>query len=320
MRREDALPGADRVVLTAASGPREWDSAVLGLPGAVPFHAWDFLVAAAEAWGVRFEPLVARRGPTVIGGVPRLVERRVGLRWVNHLNLLNFIGPAARPEDLAAVLAAVARLEPHRTVRERQEVRLAPTAAPEVTGWRRRTATSMVVPLASRTREEVLAQGSRNFRKDAARLARKYGTVIEPATEPDLRIALPRLMEQVFGRQGLAAPYTPETYWRVYQAFAARGTVHALTARIEGEVASIAVALLDPSSEIAYEWVAADDPRFRRAEVSLAVQRAMILWAHETGYAGYELLGGSTEGLTAFKRSMGAQEFPYSVYVRGLRA
>ena len=296
----------------------EWDAAVLDRPDAIPFHAWDFLQACADAWSVSFEPLVARVGGTVVGGVPRMVDHRYGMRWVNHLNLVNFLGPAADAEHVGPLLEALGAHERLRTVRERQEVRLAPDRAPSPQGWQRRVATSMVVPLADRSVEDLTRQAGKNF-KAAPRLARKFGTLIEPSTEEDLRSTLPALMHQVFDRAGHPTPYADDTYWRVYEAFAARGAAHAVTARIDGEVAGVSITLVGRSS-VAFEWVSADDARFRPAETSLATQRALILWAHEAGYSGYELLGGTTEGIAAFKRSLGAREEEYVVYERGLRS
>src|SRR6478752_6417540 len=151
------------IELRPARGAQEWDEAVAAQPGSTPFHTWDYLEPAARDWGVSFEPTLAHHAGSVVGVVPQLVDRRLGLRWTNHLTMVNYLGPAVDREHLPATLTAMIN-ERWRTVRDRQEVRVAPEDAPEVRGWTRRTASSMIVPLADRTLAEVEAQASKGFR------------------------------------------------------------------------------------------------------------------------------------------------------------
>lgn len=295
-------------------GAAEWNDAVAGRRTSTPFHAWEFLEPAARDWGLAFEPLLAICGSDVVGAVPLLVDHRGGLRWVNHLPLVNYLGPAVDAEHLPATLAALAARGRWRTVRERQEVRLDPADAPEVRGWTRRIGTSMVVPLEGRTVDELGRQASRGFRQAPGR-SERFGLTLAPSTLQDLRDALPHLEHEVFGRHDVQPPYGDATYAQVWQAFDELGLAHAVTASVDGVAVGVTVVLV--RGDVAYEWVSAADGS--NARPSMAVRRHLILWAHAAGHRSYDMLGGSTPGITAFKQSLGAVEQPYVIYERGIR-
>lgn len=306
------------VVLRRATDPAQWDELVFALPAATPFHTWTFLESSARHWGHAFEPLLALVDDEPVGVVPLVAQKRYGvLRWVNNTKEYAYAGPAVRAEHLSSVLAAMARRHGLTTMRERQEVRVDPEFAPDVAGWTHRPGTTMTVHLTGRTVEDLEKGSSRQFRGSPKRAA-EHGLVIESATDEDLTTAVPALMQATYGRQGLPSPYDDGAYLRVAREFAARDQLHAVIARVGDRAAGMGIVLV--TGDRSYLWVTAQDPEFSTAQPSMAVERAHVLWSHERGLAAYDLIGGSTEGIARFKRSVGAVDEGYTIYERGRRA
>lgn len=205
------------------SSPGAWDDAVLSLPAATPFHSWAFLASYAAVAGLRFEPLLVRRGGRVVGGVPQLVTRRGPFRWVNHGLPFCFAGPALPTELLTNAMHLLRRRCRPRTVRARLEVRGVVPPDLGSAGWLTRSGETMVIRIGGRDEHSLLGRTSRTFRQQL-RHAERAGVVVAPATDTELDVVLPDLVGARFRAQALPSPYPAALVAAVRQAFAGSGS------------------------------------------------------------------------------------------------
>jgi len=284
--------------------------------GATFFHRWDWLATMSRALDKHFLPLGVYHGDALVGLAPLLVKR-VGpyknVNWAPFPYLGPLIPAALWPHALQALddyqrrngigLAAFG-FAPDAAVDE---------AALRAAGYAVHTDTTMVLPLAGRSEEDLRAGMTSHGRKNLKR-AERGGVEIRVSTESDIKDELPAITEEVFAPRQQAPPYPSAAAHLFWESYHANPEVRMATAYYDGEPAAVSITIGD--GRRAYFWQGAGRHRFRNANPNAAVYWDGILWARERGYAALDMVGTPDPGIAYYKSTFGAVETPYLVAAR----
>jgi hypothetical protein len=293
---------------------KRWTAARQHLPGAAAFHRQDFLQLAAQALDGDLRLLADVDGGAL---VPLLMRRRAAWWSVNWVPF-PYLGPLARPgrwtetaealdADLAELRLGIAKVS--LSTAEPEAV-----AAFAARGWRVYLDTTMVVKLGGASEEQLLDTMSRSARREI-RGATESGLSVRAATREDVTVHLPRLVEAVFARQGMASDWparqTAELAWPLIE----RGDGWRATATVDSEGATQAVAVVLEDGDAHYLWwggAARHECPFAQA----ATYWELIRHGLRSGAARLDLVGAPNQGIRTFKARFGARPEPFLVAER----
>jgi hypothetical protein len=160
--------------------------------------------------------------------------------------------------------------------------------------------------------------GRRSLEK--LRATRRAGLKIRDATEHDLRVLAPRLLETTYSRTGLESPYPEALHQQLLDLKDPDCRAHARVALVEDAagaetVLGMLLCLTDRCRAHSL-WYAKDyaNPLARKLAVEESLIADMAVRARALGCKEYDL-GGGPEGIKEFKRRLGAEPRSY-VYVK----
>lgn len=300
-------------VILRPAAPAAWDEFVAAHPRATPFHLAAFLTTAGRCLDLRTHLTFAEADGRVIGAVPLLVRSHGPFALVNHRLPVPYLGPLLDPGyGPETVLPAVRRfLRPqpllHLAVQSVDPYRPAPRGA----GWTcDPDLDSYVVPVEGRDDDGLLALFA-GSRRSKLRRALRAGLTAGPATREEVAELLPRWSAEAFRRQGLPPDWPEGSHLALYDALAPTGAVLASAVRRDGEPLLVSFDLCSAGRLIG--WLIGTSEAGRAADATLVMYLHLARTARDAGIAGVDLLGSPTDGIAAFKRSLGAQPRPRGV-------
>ncbi|MEQ1834281.1 MAG: GNAT family N-acetyltransferase [Candidatus Eisenbacteria bacterium] len=306
--------------------PADWDALVAADRSASPSHqplVWDAFTAALP--GFEWRLLASYDAGTLVAGVPVLLERRGPFRWLHALPWMLSAAPLAQPgahahadRVLAPAFAELARRE-HVVGGEWACYRpglepVADDALAAVPGSTRQVETALLAvgrgldachaAMGRKARQtlEQAAERGLEFREDAAALDEAYALHVAQSRHWPGHRPLPLALS----RRLLAARAQGEPVARLFTLRSAQG-LESATLVLDGAHETLA-------------WWAGTHPAGRRLQAFTLLMWRVAGWAAEHGRLRLNL-GASTglEGVSAFKRSLGADIAGYPVRVLDAR-
>jgi len=311
-RPAPALRPAD-VRLVPVGSPAEWDGLVAD-HGGVFFHRHAFLSTLAAGLGLALDLRAVEIRGERVGAVP-IVSKRLGpLRTVNWLPF-PYIGPLVAPGALPATLAALVRCEARMRCLRSQHVLLARHPGPHP-GYVASEDRTFVVPVAGRTDDELL-QAMNSARRSSIRRAGRQGLRLRAATETEVTRLLPELLAPTFEQQGLPSPYPSSVMRTVWDRLGGHPDVLMQAAELDGATVAVQISLAGGATSLG--WVVGRVPGNEGSDAFATMILHTLGWVRDRGSTGYDLVGAPTEGIAAYKRSLGAEERHYTVLRRRSR-
>ncbi len=299
--------------------PAGWGALLDEDPNATPSHRpelWDAWCAVTPGHRPCF--VAVERAGALIGGVPLVVERRLGFSWIHALPLLLSGAPLAAPEARAvtdqAVGAAIARLQSelgvvggewalYRADREGA----APAALETVRGETRMLETFVLELGSGPERLE------RRFAPDVRQALRRGASTLDFAEEPEAIEAV-HALHSVQARAWRAhRPIPIELARRLLGAGGRETPVARLFTAREARRLVAGIYFLDHRREL-FAWWSGARPDAVALHAMPFLYARVAQWAEAAGRARLNLGGtGGVAGLGGFKRSLGGRAVSYPV-------
>jgi len=315
-----ALPSesGSALQIRRAPGPAAWEACRAVQPGATVFHRWDWLTTMAQALDKLFLPLGFYRGDTLVGLAPLLVKQRGPFKNANWAPF-PYLGPLV---PVALWPRALRALDDYQ---RRNGIGLigfglAPDAAVDrdalrAAGYAIHTDTTLLLPLAGRSEEDLWAGMTSHGRKNVKR-AERDGVEVRASTEDEIKRELPAITEEVFSSQDGPPPYPPAAARLFWDRYHDDPEVRMATAWRQGQPAAISITVGDGDGRQAFFWQGAGRRQFRNANPNAAVYWDGIRWARARGYAQLDMVGAPDPGIAYYKSTFGAIDTPYVVATR----
>jgi hypothetical protein len=297
--------------LRRSTDPERWDALVSSLPGGTAFHERSWLELQADTFGWHFIPLEVLADGEAVGVVPILLRSRVTRRSATPP--FPFVGPLV-PEPL--LRGALRELRRWQARHGAPHIRLdfgpdAPAATAEdlaAAGYGWRPERTFVIELAGRTADDLRRAMNRNTRRSVDAAAEK-GVTVRPARPGDVSALLPRILDEAYGGRGIAPAYPHSIGERIERWRGDREEVYARVALVGGEPAGMLVAL--GGRPVVMGWAGGCLRAYRHANPNTVLHFDLLNWALDRGNTALDLVGYVDEGVSRFKRSLGATESPY---------
>ena len=220
----------------------------------------------------------------------------------------NFMGPAVVPEiDQAALLHAM--LDQWRAQRydhvEMAHPWLDPAAMQRL-GFRAQTRMTHIVPLPER--EPVAWDALTSPCRNRVRKAQKAGLEAEVTDDPSIADRYYEQFVEVYGKQGMAAPFGPDRPRSLVARLGPAGRIFAIWVRHKGEV--IATGLFPYDERCVYFWGGASWLRHQHLCPNELLHWTLIQQAVRRGIPRYDMCGGTSQ----FKDKFGGADEPHHLY------
>jgi hypothetical protein len=309
----DDAEGREALRIGIVQRSADWQACLATLPGATPFHTWDWLQIMAAALSWHFIRLGFYQADTLVGLAPLLVKQ-VGPYKNANWTPFPYLGPLMPIEQSRAALQALDAYQRRNGI-SRIQLGFAPHAGMEeahlwLAGYSVHIDTTMIIELAGRTEADLLA-GMSAKRRGRIRRAQRAGVTVRAAREDEIRTDLNAMLEEVFSRQDLPVPYPAATTGLMWERYHADPRVRMTAACYEGEAVAFSISIGDGVR--ANSWLAAGSDRLRNYNPLALLYWEDILWAARSGYQEYDLVGNPNPGIADYKRQFGAVERAYPV-------
>jgi hypothetical protein len=293
-----------------------WQCCLRTLPGATVFHDWDWLHIMGAALGCHFLRLGFYRGNILVGLAPLLV-RQFGPYKTGNWTPFPYLGPLIASNRTREALQALDTYQRRNGISLLQ-LGFSPHAAMEVAplksaGYAVRHDTTMIVELAGRSEDDLLA-GMSAKRRSRIRRAQRAGIEVRRASEGEMRNQLYSLLRDIYARQGLPVPYPEATFGRVWERYQEDPHVRMTAAHYEGKPVAVSITIGDGVR--AYNWQAAGSRHLRQFNPMTVLYWEDIRWAAACNYREIDLVGNPNPGIAHYKREFGAVERSYPVATR----
>ena len=278
-----------------------WDQALAAFPRATAFHTSRWLRATAPGLGYDLSLQALVEDGRVVGLAPLATRRRGPFSLMGFLPY-PYVGPLASPGRLAPLLRAMRRPG---TVTSRIE--FPPGAdvdsvALALAGYRVIDDTTMVVPLAGRSEDDLWAALDAECRT-AVRRAAKGGVEVVQADEDMVCRLMPAMQREAYTRNGARPPYDERVLRAIWEAYGGTDDARFSAAVRDDRVLGVQVMIL--RGDTGFGWGSATRPE-RGVSPSTALYWAELRWCIERGVARADLVGTPTPGVARFKRQFGA--------------
>ncbi|MBF4612963.1 GNAT family N-acetyltransferase [Curtobacterium sp. VKM Ac-1376] len=169
-----------------------------------------------------------------------------------------------------------------------------------------------VVDLTDATPETLVPSMKRGARQ-ALRAAQRNGVEVRPAVPGEVATLLPQVLDESYSSRGVPSPYPGGVGERVERWASGRDDVYAATALVAGEPAGVIVALAN--QPVVTGWAGGTLRAYRSANPSTVLYHDLLRWSLDRGHTAVDLVGHVDEGISRFKKSLGATEKPYTSVV-----
>jgi CelD/BcsL family acetyltransferase involved in cellulose biosynthesis len=277
--------------------------------GVTGYHRWFFLVALADALGLRLRAFAVEDRGECLGAVPLLFRRRGPVSTVNYLPVPH-VGPALRPQALwAGRLPNMLRAVEPILTRERVMVTKwafapgvdVPTDQLAARGFEVAQEKNFVVP-ATTSVDDYLKALPGNERANIKRGERR-GMSTRPSTWDEITQWFPERVAEPYLRQGIAPDYSVAAARAMAVRLADHPRMLWRTVRNEERVLAVIAAILD--TDRLWGWLIVGD-RLPGASPHVTAYWDAIQWSLSHGLA-FDMGGAPTSGIGEFKAKMGGQ-------------
>jgi GNAT acetyltransferase-like protein len=296
--------------------PADWDALIGGYEGKTLFHESCWLDHVLDIHpGSRIDYFVVRDGGDEVGCFCAQRVRKFALPIYGSPlpgTGTNYMGPLVRPGlDQHALIQAILRAC-WRNWAAHLELS-APLLDPEVahsSGLAVDLGVTHVVPLAA-TEAEAWA-GMKSTARNRVKKAERQGLVVELTTDPAVVDQFYEQLGEVFGKQGMAAPYGIERPRSLFRRLMPAGRLLAVRVQHQDEV--VAAGLFPHDDRCIYFWGAGSWLRFQHLNPNELLQWTVMRRGVELGIPMYNMCGGESQ----FKDKFGGSDVPYYLYSRSL--
>jgi hypothetical protein len=288
-----------------------WGAVVASVPGGTAFHELSWLELQADAFGWHFEPLEVVEDGRVIGVVPIMLRSRITRR--SAALPFPFVGPLVAERRLLDALREVRRWQARHGA---PFIRLdfgpgSPPGTAErlgAAGYESVPELTFVVEFENRSLDDLRVAMNRNTRRSID-AAEEKGVTVRPTLDGEVAELLPQILDEAYGGKGIAPAYPRAIGQHIESWRTGRDDVYARTALVDGEPAGLLVAL--GGLPVVMGWAGGCLRAFRHANPNTVLHFDLIRWAYNRGNTAVDLVGYVDEGVSRFKRSLGATEAPY---------
>lgn len=295
----------------------QWDDFIEQYPGALLFHTSAWLKFLARIYHIEWQPLGVWLQGDLIGLFPLLTQKLgpfylAGSPLMEAIASTPFMGPLIETAYLPSVIAALIRYS-RRWKFDHIEISF-PMLLPEAlaaseSGFSTETCRALVVPLATRTIDQIWA-GLTNACRRAVRKARRSGVTIEDVEDISFLDEYYYMCQQVYRGSGRPPHLSKEFYAMAWDILARKGCIKALLAVHADQIIAGGIFLLFRRTAYYLSGASYNDTLHLRP--NNLIQWKFIEWAASSGYQAYDMGGAVFPGITHFKLSFGAQFAPYS--------
>jgi len=310
MKRE-GFPDAAAMSVRPVPNPTAWEACRVTQAGATAFHRWEWLRIMARALDKHLLPLGFYQAGALVGLAPLLVRHYGPLKSASWAPL-PYLGPLVPGALLPEALRALDGYQRRNGI-GLLRLGFAPDAdvdpvTLERAGFDLCGDTTMVLPLAGRTEEQLLA-ALKYQRRQNIRRARDAGVVVAPATEREMAEELPAIMRDVFASRDQPPPYPAAAPALVWAHYHDDPTVHMTVARYDGRTAAALVTVID--RDRAYMWMGGSLACYRNVNPNALLYWDAICWTRAQGCASLDMVATPDAGIARFKAGFGCVEKPY---------
>ena len=290
-----------------------WDQFVAAHPSAEAAHRWALLDALREVFGLRSVRLIAKRGGTVAGVLPIVVQKSLLGRFATSVPYLNSAGVLGDDALVRQALAERAKSFADEERIDRLELRGRDGSDLSLPVWKGKNGYTLALPPS----EEALRAALGAKLRSQIKRPRKEGCEVSVEEAPRGRDAFHGLFARKWHELG--SPVLPRTLFEGLEA-AYRSDLEYLVVR-KSNVPVAAAVLLRSARRAEVPW-AASDGSHDRISVNMLLYWGALVRAIDAGAAEFDF-GRSTPGSgnARFKLQWGAVEQPllWNVKVRGDR-
>ncbi len=301
-------------VTEATSADRDgWDRFVAAHPAGEAGHRWALLDALHEVFGQRGVRLVAKRGDSIVGVLPLVMQKSFVGRFATSVPYLNYAGVLGEDAGVRRVLAGAAVRVADEEGVDRLELRGRDGSDLPLPVWRGKNGYTMELPPS----EEALNAALGAKLRSQVKRPRKEGCDVGIEDPLRGRAAFYGLLASKWHELG--SPLLPRSFFEAMEGVFGSDLDYVVVRRADVPVA--AGVLLRAGSRIEIPW-AASDRSFDRISVNMLLYWGALSRAIEQGAATFDF-GRSTPGSgnSRFKLQWGAVERPllWNVRTRGDR-